>query len=500
MRAEALLKDATNKLDELLVIRIKGKKYEYKERGEFAVGLVTQFRAAVKTMREQQRQFVNDAASIEEALLQACEAANVTLASTIAEADELRVNYQLAEREKASAATELANVKATKDALAIANDAAKAELFEKGRNLDAVTEKAEELDRSLLEAVKVAENLSSAKDEVSSAAAKAAEEAAATLTTTTEALKKDFETRVAALTADVAEWTAKAKESSAEAAALAAARDGEAPAFAAAQEKTAGLEVSLEAAVGARDSEAKAKEILEIQLVSAKEQLSAKASELTIALGSLGEIQRSHADREAQLRDAASASDAKATSIAAELQKLKDTLQEAKHAAEVASQEFTSCKAAAARLEVELAVCKATAETNSAEANKLKEELAVEKELRGRAETREVSSLFYHNHEVIPRDFELTQPVQRIHHGTFLGGGAAREDVHERAAHCPNAGKRGKTGRAARAVARRWRQGRGGYGQGAHGARGSQGAVKAARGPKIVPRERGKVPAVVTRE
>ena len=31
MRAEALLKDATNKLDELLVIRIKGKKYEYKE-------------------------------------------------------------------------------------------------------------------------------------------------------------------------------------------------------------------------------------------------------------------------------------------------------------------------------------------------------------------------------------------------------------------------------------------------------------------------------------
>jgi hypothetical protein len=491
MRAEALLKDATNKLDELLVIRIKGKKYEYKERGEFAVGLVTQFRAAVKTMREQQRQFVNDAASIEEALLQACEAANVTLASTIAEADELRVNYQLAEREKASAATELANDKATKDALAIANDAAKAELFEKGRNLDAVTEKAEELDRSLLEAVKVAENLSSAKDEVSSAAAKAAEEAAATLTTTTEALKKDFETRVAALTA---------KESSAEAAALAAARDGEAAAFAAAQEKTAGLEVSLEAAVGARDSEAKAKEILEIQLVSAKEQLSAKASELTIALGSLGEIQRSHADREAQLRDAASASDAKATSIAAELQKLKDTLQEAKHAAEVASQEFTSCKAAAARLEVELAVCKATAETNSAEANKLKEELAVEKELRGRAETREVSSLFYHNHEVIPRDFELTQPVQRIHHGTFLGGGAAREDVHERAAHCPNAGKRGKTGRAARAVARRWRQGRGGYGQGAHGARGSQGAVKAARGPKIVPRERGKVPAVVTRE
>ena len=86
IRGEALLKAATDRLDDLLTQRVKGKKFEYKERAEAAVRLVTEFRGAVKDMREQQRQFVNDAASIEEALLLACEAANRSLADSTSEA------------------------------------------------------------------------------------------------------------------------------------------------------------------------------------------------------------------------------------------------------------------------------------------------------------------------------------------------------------------------------------------------------------------------------
>ena len=389
IRGEALLKAATDRLDDLLTQRVKGKKFEYKERAEAAVRLVTEFRGAVKDMREQQRQFVSDAASIEEALLLACEAANRSLADSTSEAEELRVKYQVGEREKNSLMSELKTVKDAKESLVEANNVTKAQLHDKTKSLKEAEERVSAMDRDLTDAIHTAEQLKLQKNAVEELATAAAAAHADTLEAETTRLDEEYKQQVEALTAEVLAWTAKAEESGKELTELQQQANSDATELTAAQEKVKQLARSLEESTADKASVTKAKEILEIQLSSSKEQLSAKANELTMALGSLGEIQRTHADREAVLRSDTAAAEKKAIERAAEAESLKAALSVAQRDAEISSQELVGYRSQISRLESDLASSKITAESNMGELNKLGEALAVERAKRERAETRE---------------------------------------------------------------------------------------------------------------
>jgi kinesin family protein C1 len=228
-------------------------------------------------------------------------------------------------------------------------------------------------------------SVSSLQDQLKSEAAAAAE----LLESTTSTMTNEHASVVASLQQQLSEETTNVQTANAELSTLQAnhqaANEKVEHLTAECASKCAALEAcEAKAAASARDAEINA-----VKLEGATSQLTQKATELTMALSSLGDVQKAGAERETQLRETLMQAEAKASAALAASAALKEEV--ASLQSEVKS---TAAELATAQEARDLATSRYAESTKaeaaaSAKAQEASDGWTLEKELRARAEARE---------------------------------------------------------------------------------------------------------------
>ena len=351
--------------------------------------ITSQLKAAVKELRKGHGEFVEEAVRVEEGLLLSARTAEAALESVQAEHDALRATHLSLQQELSAKTLDLEAIKSKESAASeqlgeqVAAAAKLAEALES-------SEAALEAQKNDLEgAVRMAEELSAEKDRLHAALGDATASHAAELSSAQEALREEHAAKVHKLGTDLAAVETRAEAATAELATLQAAHAKLVQESQEANEKKSFFETAVESLTLSNTSAEKQVSVLTVQLQSTKEALEQKGSELSMALTSLGDIQRATMERETKLRDDVREAEERTRTVQTERDEMRAELTSIKHEHSVATAELATSKDA---LEKAVAEREEKAASEALATQKLTEQgeaLAVEKELRARAERSE---------------------------------------------------------------------------------------------------------------
>lgn len=133
----------------------------------------------------------------------------------------------------------------------------------------------------------------------------------------------------------------------------------------------------------------KEKDMVTIRYESTQEQLTQKGNELSIALGSLGDIQKASAERESQLREAAQSAELRIQKMEEYKHVAEKELAELRQEKSVLTIELTSTKEGLEKVSADLKARQDSDEATSRRLAELNESLAIQTELCARANSRE---------------------------------------------------------------------------------------------------------------